>query len=216
MNELKRVFHYFRHLLAFAILAFFVVSFFIGVKVDPSFIDIARSPYGLFTYFIITALTFFIPSMVTLPIVTTATIIWGPWLAGGLAVAGWTIGGVIEYYAAVFTMGSVKRFVNGPELEQKLARVRSSVNFWQLSFARLFVPAFIFGLARTQMGEFILSSFLAYIPLALIGVGSGAILRPYYDNIQPLLLGGALVLLIFTLDYFFARREAKPTKTPAS
>ncbi len=209
INPLKRAFNYLRHALAFAILAFFIISFFIGIKIDPSFIDIARSPYGLFTYFVICSITFFMPSLITLPIVTTATIIWGPWLAGSIAILGWTIRGLVEYYAAVFTVGSVKLLFSGVDLEKKMEMVRSSINFWQLSIARVFVPPFIFGLARTNINAFILSSFVAYLPLAALGVGSGEILRPYYEQIQPLILGAALVVLIFTLDWFFARREVK-------
>jgi uncharacterized membrane protein YdjX (TVP38/TMEM64 family) len=165
---MKRIVRLIRYTLGFAILAFFVGSFFIGLKIDPSFADIARSPYGLFSYFIITALTAFIPSMITLPLVTTATIIWGGWLAGAVAVAGWTIGGVIEYFAARFAVDSILMLFDGNKenMEKKLTRVRESINFWQLALARMFIPAFVFGLAKTKIKPFLATSIIAYIPLA--------------------------------------------------
>lgn len=197
----------FLHIVAILILGLFIASFFIGLKTDPSYIDIIRSPYGLFTYFIVTTLTVFIPSLVTLPIVTTATLIWGPWLAGSIAVVGWTIGGLIEYAAAYFAMNKLVRWGNGQAIEEKIIRVKRSVKFWQLIIARAFVPAFIFGLVKTKLYDFTWASIFAYVPLAVVGVTSGEfILKPYLDQIQPLLVGAALVLLIFTLDFLFTKK----------
>ena len=85
----------FRHAVALAFVGFFVVSFFVGSSFNPEFIEIARSPFGLFAYFIIVSAVVFIPSFTTVPVVVTATIIWGPYVAGAIALAGWTIAGLL-------------------------------------------------------------------------------------------------------------------------
>ena len=195
-----------RHVLPLLVLGFFVASFFIGRAVDPSYIEIARSPYGLFTYFVVTMLTAFIPSMATLPIVFTATVIWGPWLAGLVAISGWTIGAIIEYGAAYYSISTMLKWFEAGRLNEKIDRLRRSVNFWQVLVARLFIPPFVFGIVKTDFKQFIITSILAYVPLAAAGVGGGTFLAAYIDNIQPLIVGAAFVLLIFSIDFLFARR----------
>lgn len=197
-----------KHIIGVVILVFFVASFFIGIDIDPNFTDIAASPYGLFSYLIITILTAFIPSLATLPVVTTATFIWGPWIAGGTAIVGWTIGSVVEYYAAYYAIDGLMRFFNGGEKAKKrMAYVKEALTFWRVFVARLFIPPFIFGLVKTKFSHYFWASILAYVPLAAAGVVGGELLKGQLEEIQPLLLGGAFALLILTIDYFFVKRD---------
>src|SRR5688572_6247875 len=95
----ERALQLFRHIVALAFVGFFILSFFIGASLDSAYIDAARSPFGLFAYFIICASVVFIPSFITIPVVVTATIIWGPYWAASIALAGWTVAGILEYGA---------------------------------------------------------------------------------------------------------------------
>ena len=203
---------YFRHIIGVLILVFFVASFFIGLRINPSFTDIANSPYGLFTYLIITILTAFIPSVATIPVVTTATFIWGPWIAGVTAVIGWTIGSIVEYYAALYAIEHLIKWFNGDRLGKKIQRVRDALSFWKLVIVRTFIPPFVFGLVGTKFSHYIWASIIVYIPLAAAGAVGGELLKNHLEQIQPLLLGGALILLIFTIDFLFASQEGSGTK----
>ncbi len=197
---------YFWHILGITILGLFVASFFIGLKINPEFADIASSPYGLFTYFVITVLTAFIPSLATLPVVTTATLIWGPWIAGSMAVLGWTIGSIIEYYATYYAMDLFINWFRKEKLKDKIGRVKNALKFWQVFVARLFIPPFVFGLVKTKFSHYFWASILAYIPLATGGVIGGELLKGRLEEIQPLFLGAAFILLIFTIDFLFVKK----------
>lgn len=195
------------HVTGIAILVFFIASFFIGLELDPAFTDIAHSPYGLFSYFIITALTAFIPSLTTLPVVATATFIWGPWVAGIFAILGWTIGSIIEYSIAYFAISSFGSKIDNSALDRKIERVRESAKLWPMIVARLFAPPFVFGLVRINAKKFILVSFLVYIPLAAAGVTGGQLLKGQLEEARNLLIGGSLILFIFAIDFLFSKKK---------
>lgn len=198
----------FGHIIGIIVLIFFIASFFIGIKIDSNFVDIASSPYGLFTYLIVTMLTAFVPSLVTLPMVTTATLIWGPWIASVTAIIGWMFGSAFEYYVAYYAMNSISRwFGDKKKVAEKIARLQGTLGIWKIIVARWLFPPFIFGLVKINFRHFMLASFLSYIPLAAGGVLGGELLRDQYKQIQPLLLGASFALLIFTIDYFFVKKE---------
>jgi uncharacterized membrane protein YdjX (TVP38/TMEM64 family) len=200
-----------RHVLAIAIIGFFIASFFVGMTIDPSYVEIARSPYGLFTYVIVTLAAAFIPALATVPIVITATIIWGPWVAGLIALIGWTLGGFIQYAAGYFAVNTIFKWTPST-LERKIEKVSRAVKFWQVLVARLVIPSFIFGVVRTKFSHFAYASLIDYVPLVALGTASGELLRPYYEEIQPLITGAAFIVLILTIDYFFVRKEQRSPK----
>ena len=170
-----------RHIVALIFVGFFILSFFVGSSVDPEFVEIARSPYGLFAYFIITISAVFIPSFTTIPAVLTATLIWGPWIAGGIALVGWTIAGVLEYSAGYFAKNSLTLFLNGGnKLEEKMERLKGSLGFWHMLAARAVVPSFIFGMMRVRPSYYALLTVLVFIPWAIAGAVGGGGLLPYF------------------------------------
>lgn len=198
----------FRHAVALTFIGFFLVSFFVGATIDPEFVDIARSPYGLFAYVLITMLPVFVPSFTTIPVVLTATFIWGPWIAGVIALFGWTIAGIVEYSAGYFAKDSIISFVNGGNnLEKKVDRVSGNISFWQLAIARSFVPSFIFGMVKVDFNRYIWVTLVNFIPLAAISVISGELIKPFFEQLRPWIMGLALIIMLFVIDYFFIKKD---------
>jgi uncharacterized membrane protein YdjX (TVP38/TMEM64 family) len=199
----------FRHIVSLAFVGFFVLSFFIGATVDPSFVDIARNPYGLFAYALITMMAVFVPSFTTVPVVITATIIWGPWIAGSIALVGWTVAGIAEYSAGYLAKQSIVELVNGGNnLEKKVERVRGHLSLWQIIVARAVVPSFIFGMVRVRFSHYALATVINFIPWAVGSVLFGELIKPYFDEIRPWILGIAFIIAIFIIDYFFIKKES--------
>ncbi len=197
-----------RHTVALVFVGFFVVSFFVGATFNPEFVDIARSPYGLFAYFIITAMAIFIPSFTTIPVVVTATFIWGPWVAGSVALVGWTLAGILEYGAGYYAKQSIiELFKGGNNLDAKIEKMKEKMNLWHLIAARTVVPSFIFGMVRVNFWRYVLVTLLVFIPWAAGGAIGGELIRPYFERVRPWIIGLALVILLFVIDYFFIRRE---------
>ena len=95
------------------------------------------------------------------------------------------------------------------KIGRKMKIVTGAMNLWQLFIARLLVPPFIFGMLKISPARFITISILTYIPLAIGGVIGGQLLKDQLEQIQPLIIGGAFILLIFTLDFIFVDKEEK-------
>ena len=205
-SRMQKLLRYLRHVIALLLVGFFVASFFVGSYFNPQFVEIARSPYGLFAYFIITAAAVFVPSFLTIPAVVTATIIWGPWTAALVALLGWTTAGVIEYSAGYFAKDTIMKIM-GSAAQNKIDRVRGSITFVQFVLARTIVPSFIFGITRAKFWWFVLATIIVFIPWAIVGTLGGTLLRPYYAEARPLLLGLALLLLAVLLDLLFSKQK---------
>jgi len=209
MPNKEKVLQVARHTLALTLVGFFVISFFVGSTINPEFVDVARNPYGLFAYFIICAAAVFVPSFTTIPVVVTATFIWGPWIAGSVALIGWTIAGMLEYGAGYFAKQSIIDFLKGGNnLEEKIERAKQKVNFWHLIGARVVVPSFIFGMVRVNFIKYLLVTMLVFIPWAVGGAVGGELIRPYYERVRPWIIGTALIILLFVIDYFFIKKES--------
>ena len=203
----------FRHAVALAFVGFFVVSFFVGSSFNPEFIEIARSPFGLFAYFIIVSAVVFIPSFTTVPVVVTATIIWGPYVAGAIALAGWTIAGLLEYAAGYFAKNSIVEIVEGGNnLEEKIERVTGRLSLWQVILARSVVPSFIFGMVRVRFRNYLIATIINFLPWAVASVLFGELLRPFFERIRPWIFALAFVIAIFVIDYFFIKRDSQEQK----
>ena len=204
-----------RHTVALVFVGFFIASFFIGATLNPEFIDIAKSPYGLFAYFIITSAAIFIPSFTTLPLVITATFIWGPWLAGTVALVGWTIAGIGEYAAGYYAKDSILTLVGGGNnLDEKIEKMKEKMNFWHLIIARTVVPSFIFGIVRASFWRYVWATVIVFIPWAAAGAIGGELIKPYIERVRPWIIGLALIIALFVIDYFFIKRDAPEPPKP--
>ncbi len=129
-----------------------------------------------------------------------------------LLLLGWLAGGcgayVIGRYAGQLLVGKI---VGQRRLEKWIAELKPRMTFPLLLLFRLAMPSetgYVFGLLSYHFGRYLLITFLAELPFALLTVYAGdAFLRTGWWSFVALLLAGlAIIALAY---YLFIRRFKK-------
>lgn len=111
------------------------------------------------------------------PLVPSAVAIWGPIQTLVYLLGGWLIGNICAYIIGYYLgYPLVKRIVGEEKVREWLKTIHERVTFPVAFFFRLATPSetgYVFGMARYDVRKYLLLTFFAELPYAVIGVSAG-------------------------------------------
>ena len=134
----------------------------------------------------------------SMPLVPFATAVWGPPLTAALLVLGWLLGASVAYGLARFAAGVLSRFISSEKLESYRGRLDKKATFWVVVLFRLAMPAevagYVLGFLRYSFPKYLLASFLAELPTAVVSVyASQAFLQAQTVRFMAIIIAAAIV-----------------------
>jgi len=161
---------------------------------------------GMIIFFILTVIaTVFAPAS-TLPLIPVASVLWGPFATGLLAIVSWTTGSMIAFgIAKKYGRPLVGRFVNTEKIDAMQHRLSDKNIFFTVLFLRLSVPvdilSYALGLfAKINWKTHASATFIGVAPFAFVFSYSGAL--PIQYQVGALLLAGFVMLVAI---FYFKR-----------
>lgn len=170
--------------------------------------------FGPAAFFLLTAVSILLGPFSSLPIIPLAIAAWKVVPTLSLLLLGWLAGGCGAYAVGRYAgQPLVGKIVGRQRLEEWMAKLRPRMTFPLLLLFRLAMPSetgYVFGLLGYDFGRYLLITFLAELPFALLAVYAGdAFLRTGWWSFAALLLAG--VAIIALTYYLFIRRFKKGT-----
>ncbi len=168
--------------------------------------------FGPAAFFLLAAISILLGPFSSAPVLPFAIAAWKVVPTLLLLLLGWLAGGcgayVIGRYAGQLLVGKI---VGQRRLEKWIAELKPRMTFPLLLLFRLAMPSetgYVFGLLSYHFGRYLLITFLAELPFALLTVYAGdAFLRTGWWSFVALLLAGlAIIALAY---YLFIRRFKK-------
>jgi len=171
---------------------------------------VSRYPFFAPAVFVLLAAASMLLGMFSsVPIVPLVLSAWGAAATFLLLLLGWLLGGCVSYaigrYAGYPLVGKI---AGRRRLEGWMLKLKPRMNFLLLFLFRLDTPSetgYVFGIFRYDFWRYLLITFLAELPFALLVVyASGAFIRTDWRLFAALfLIGAAAAALIY---YLFERR----------
>lgn len=149
----------------------------------------------------------------SVPLVPIVIMIWGNLLTASLLLLGWMLGGVftyaIGYYAGYPLVSQLSSFEKIRYYKEKLSQRREFLLVLLFRFAMpAEVPGYVLGIARYSFGKYLLATFLAELPFAIItSYASQALLAD-----KPLIFISWIIiafLIIGSMFYIFTKKIKK-------
>lgn len=152
---------------------------------------------GVLTFAGLAALSAVFSAFTSVPLVPVAVAVWGKTAVVALLLWGWLLGGAFTYLIGKYAAYPLlKHFVHHERIERYRAKLPHTLGFFLVFLARLAFPAeipgYLLGILRYHFGKYILATFLAELPFAIITVyaGDALLLR------EPALFFGALMIAV--------------------
>jgi len=155
---------------------------------------------AIMVFILTAALAALISPLTNIPLVPIATLIWGPFLTTIFLLVGWLVGDIIAYVIGRHLGHKIVCYiVSAEKLEEWSNVVKKHTNFRRALFLRVALPAelgYAFGIIRYHFGYFMLITFFAELPLAIVSTyASEAVL--YGDTMKFFGFTGILFAFIF-------------------
>jgi uncharacterized membrane protein YdjX (TVP38/TMEM64 family) len=159
---------------------------------------------GMGAYVLLTVFAVVAAPVSTLPLLPLASGMWGWVLAGGLSIAGWTIGGQIAFLLARrFGKPFLRKIISLEKLEKYEKRIPEENMFWTVLFLRMAVPVDVLSYA---LGLFSRMKSVPYFFATLIGVAPFAFIFAYAGTLPFLYQMEALGLALFVMFLMFLKK----------
>ena len=160
-------------------------------------------------FVLLSAISMLLGMVSSVPIAPLAVAIWGTTITLLLLLFGWLLGGCASYaigrYAGYPLIG---RITGRRRLKEWMLKLKSRMTFPLLFLFRLAMPSetgYVFGIFRYDFWRYLLITFLAELPFALLVVyASGAFIEADWQMFTSLLLIGAVVAAL--MYYLFERK----------
>lgn len=120
------------------------------------------------------------PFISSLPLLPIAGAVWGFFLGGLYATAGWWLGGLLAFVVArIWGRPVLEKYVSFGKLDSWEQQIPDDINFWGIVFARIAmppgIPSYVVGLMKhISFTQFALASLIGGIPISFLLVGLGS------------------------------------------
>lgn len=156
------------------------------------------SSWGMAQYVAITVAAVVLAPISTVPLIPTATMLWGGFWSAVLSILGWTIGAQIAFELSLRARPFVKRLVPLHKVERYARALMGKRVFVTLLVLRMCVPVDVLSYA---VGLFVPISRFKYFLATLLGVAPFAFVFAYASELPMLyqvvtLIGAGLVALV--------------------
>lgn len=166
-------------------------------------------------FVLISAISMLLGMISSVPIVPLAVVVWGTTATILMLLFGWLAGGCLSYvigrYAGYPLVGAI---VGRQRLEKWISGLKPRMNFPLLLLFRLAAPSetgYVFGIFRYNFWLYLLITFLAELPVALLVVyASDALIQTNWQLLAILLLVG-VILIMLAYRLFNSRFNSKET-----
>lgn len=127
---------------------------------------------AVFVFVLLAALSALMSPLTSIPLVPIAVVIWGGIPTTIFLLSGWLIGDTIAYLIGRYLgYKTVCYFVSSEKIDEVISVVKKHTNFSRGLLLRLILPAefgYAFGIIRYRIGPYLLLTFLAELPFAII------------------------------------------------
>ena len=170
---------------------------------------VKNEPLAVLVFVLLSTVAALISPLTNIPLVPFAVVIWGAVPTTALLLSGWLLGDILAYgIGRQFGHRGISYFVGNERLESWSQTVKKHTSFQRALFFRLILPAelgYAFGIIRYPVGLYILITFLAEVPFALVSVyASEAVVSG--DIVRFMWLVGLLVVMVYA-GYRFLHRK---------
>lgn len=170
---------------------------------------------GGFIFFIISVMAVLISPFSSVPFAPSAVLAWGNWPTLALLLPAWLVGGIFAYLLGSYSREKVIRyFISFEKVEYYKKSISSRTQFWLVFLFRLAVPSevagYTLGIVRYEFKKYLLATFLAELPVALLVVYSSSVLLQ-----GKVMAFGAVIIAaaaILYLAYFLFQKKIKGQK----
>lgn len=170
---------------------------------------------GGFIFFAISILAVLISPFSSVPLVPSAVLAWGNWLTLILLLPAWIVGGILAYYLGSYSREKIIRhFISFEKVEHYRKSISFRTQFWLVLLFRLAVPSevagYTLGIVRYEFKKYLLATFLAELPVALLVVySSSVLLQGKVTMFVAVIIAAAAILY---LAYFLFQKKIKGRK----
>lgn len=146
------------------------------------------------------------PFISSLPLLPVAGAVWGFFLGGIYATAGWWFGGLLAFMVArKWGRPILEKYISFGKLDSWEEQVPNDINFWGIVFARIIlppgIPSYVVGLMEhISFTQFALASLVGGIPISFLLVGLGSAVAS--GSIAIFLACSLLIVLILVISSY--------------
>lgn len=210
-----------RKLLFFAVILLLALIFWSSISLQKMFYDSIGAIsafienykfFGIFIFILLAALSAMLSPFSSIPLVPIAIMVFGNILTAVFLIGGWLLGDIAAYFISSRAgYPLLKKLISLEKVEYYKRKIPEQSQFWMVFAFRLSLPAeiagYTLGIIRYNFSKYVLASFLAEIPFALIAVYSS---KALVDK-RPFLFAGIIILgiIIFSGTFFILQRKWK-------
>ncbi|KKQ23124.1 hypothetical protein A2999_00470 [Candidatus Wolfebacteria bacterium RIFCSPLOWO2_01_FULL_38_11] len=145
----------------------------------------------------------------SIPLVPIAIVIWGTVTTFAILGIGWFIGDIIAYFIGSYAGHSIiEKLFFFKEINDYVKKIPRKAEFWLVLFFRLAMPSeiggYVLGVIHYHFGKYLLATFLAEMPFALIAVYAG---EAFLKKEPVFFLALIIVVAILVATAFYATHK---------
>lgn len=164
-----------------------------------------NEPLAALLFILIATAAALVSPFTNIPLVPVAVAIWGVVPTTVLLLGGWIIGDLLAYFIGRYLgYPAVRYLISAERFDGWVSTVKAHTSFSLALFLRLALPAelgYAFGIIRYHAGKYILITFLAELPIAVIATyASEAIILG--DTVQFFAIIGILLVILLAAFRF--------------
>lgn len=165
---------------------------------------------GIIVFFLLASLSAMLSPFSSVPLIPVALVAWGEFLTLVLLLGGWLLGETVAYFIGQYAGRPVlKYFIALEKIEYYKGLVSQKSQFILVLLFRLAMPAeipgYVLGAVKYDFWKYLLATFIAELPFAIITVYSG---KAFVGGNKLLFIGliAILIAIIVSAAYVFRKK----------